>query len=131
MKNIFAIFLILSYLAGSLGLKINQHFCCGELVSTGIVEEVTENLLLEFDQADSTNEGCCSNKVISLKVDDGPNQAKTFIQKLSQTFAVVPVEANFFVLPFLEVQTRILSIGKSPPGFFQSSFYILFRSLII
>lgn len=83
MKNLFLFFLISSYLIGGLGLRANQHFCCGELVDFKIISKISNDLLEEAEQAEDEGEGCCSQRVITFKVDDGQSQPKGSLPKFS------------------------------------------------
>lgn len=70
MQKISAIWLIIIYLTGTQGWRIEQHFCGGEPVSTQILTKVSWNDLAPDDDQD-TSEDCCHNHVFQCKSDNG------------------------------------------------------------
>lgn len=130
MKPLFSILLILSYLSGSLGVKLNQHFCCGELVGTEIVTQLSQDLF-DTEQAGEESSGCCSDKVVTLKVDDGKTVFQWFqAEKSFSSVAVLPY-LNAFLSPIAVSFPHLSESGKTPPEIPKPPLYLIFRSLLI
>jgi len=129
--RILSILLISTYFLGSLGLKVNQHFCGGRLVK----------LELLFGQQPKDCSGkvplkkkkCCSDKVQNLKVDQGK---QTLEKMLGEPVSFTPLLISGFFLYVVDVNSNFGDVAvhhaNGPPNSPNSvPLFLLHRSILV
>ena len=126
-----SIFLIFSYFSATLGLRVNQHFCCGKLVSMELLwgkkpKDCSGKVPIEPKK-------CCKDEVKILQADNG-----------RQSFSDVQFEPSFsfvaliYSVPFYEPLSRDFENtlvnhlpNGPPPGIDSRHLFLLHRSFLI
>ena len=124
MRFLVSIFLIGTFFLGTLGLKINQHYCCGNLVAWEI--------LMGQQPKDCSGKvpvkpkKCCENKIQILDVDDS-KPSRMECTTATNWFSTDGIPFSHFISikapSFSWIQT-LLQIPKAPPdvGFAVAAF---------
>ncbi len=128
----FSILLLSVYFLGTLGLKINQHYCCGNLVSWEFLfgqqpKDCSGKVPVEKKK-------CCQDKVQVYQTDDS-KPSDSFCSTGTQWIADpgLPFPAGFdFCFPVFQSLFFIRSLGKAPPEICSSlPVFLRFRNLRI
>lgn len=127
MKKFAAIILFCVYSLASLGIGVEQFYCCGKLKST------VATLLHTSTQSESncppamaaSMKNCCKTHIITLQVKDShiASDAKFSFAK----FQVESVPAQFFALPEAQIvpsATALCFYAKAPPPLDKTPLYI-------
>ncbi|MFN8415853.1 MAG: hypothetical protein U0U66_05935 [Cytophagaceae bacterium] len=88
MRRILSIFMMLTLLVSTTGIKVYDHFCYGEFVNSGLLETSC-----------CTKSACCSTKEKVFKVSDSYEQLQQENLQLSLVALSYIVPAFFYVLP--------------------------------
>jgi hypothetical protein len=127
-----SIFLISTYLIGTLGLKVNKHFCCGKLISMELLFGQTPKDCTGKPQ--KTPKKCCHNEAQTLQVDD----AKKVISNLNlepiqfSVFLPLVFPVFDFYLPSFGWTTNAYNLPHGPPiSVIILALYLLHCSIII
>ena len=116
-----SILLISCYFLGTLGLKINQHFCCGNLVAWEIL--VGQEPKDCSGKIPKEKKKCCENKIQVLEVDDSkPSQAYCSTETQWVVSDLFPCFSHFLISSpsLFERLLVIQASGKAPPECYSS-----------
>ena len=130
MVRLLSIFLIVTYFSGSLGLKVNQHFCCGELIKLELLLGQTPKNC--SGQPIESKSKCCQDQTQNLQVDPGSHVNELILAFESFQFqAIFPT--RFFDYFYLKPTVELIQPkpAEPPPEFAQGLRYLVFRKLII
>ncbi len=130
MFRFLSILLISSYFLGTLGLKVNQHYCCGKVVAIELL----------FGQKPKDCSGkvpkepkkCCKDEVKILQSDDAKQSFSGFHFHSSAS-----VFEPLFTFGFHEVRNQLFDkllvshFANGPPLIHSEPLFLLHRSLLI
>ena len=131
LSRLFSIFILTAYLAGSLGLKINQHFCCGKLVRSEILLGQTPSNC--SGEPITKKSKCCSNQEKILKVDDGKQFSKTCIHHHSPAQpATISALYQLYDVRGKTIEAPQASPKRPPPNLAGGApYYLRYHKLLI
>jgi len=132
MLRFVSIWLVFSFFLGTLGLKVNQHFCCGKLVSFELL--LGQNAHDCSGKVSKQKNKCCKDKVQSIQVDDAKQSLNHFLCE-SISFIGFTLHSGF-IFTLNEVSHKLQAVNSifinGPPLCHKSvSIFILFRKIII
>lgn len=127
MKKFAAIILLCIYALASLGIGVEQFYCCGKLKSTAATllyaQSTSENHCSGNMHANMKD--CCKTKIIALQVKDSHIAAD--VKFSFAKFQVESIPLQFFSLPDAQIipsATTICFYAKAPPPLLNLPLYI-------
>jgi hypothetical protein len=131
MLKIFSIFLIYSYFLGTLGLKLNQHFCCGKLVAMELLwgqkpKDCSGKIPKEPKK-------CCKDEVKILQSDDAKQSFSDNQINPDLNFRALVPEFSYYFERTQSFESRLISnLANGPPeNWKRNHLFLLHRSLVI
>jgi len=126
-----SILLIFSYFLGTLGLKVNQHFCCGKLVAI--------ELLLGQKPKDCSGKvpkepkKCCKDEVKILQSDDAKQTFSSILIHSSFSFVSINPFIPFYEPLHQKLEELLLAHlpNGPPPGSNSRPLFLMQRSFLI
>ena len=102
MKKITVIILLITYLAASIGVVVNFHYCMNKLDSSKLFEKKAENCSKCGMHTDDSN-GCCRDEVTIVKMEDDQQVAIGFTYFLPSIEALTHETSEYIVASFYNV----------------------------
>jgi len=122
MKKLTIIFLLIVYALSTLGISINEFYCCGKLQSVRI--NVAYDVKEQCEKGDE-NTGCCKTNQQFFKVKDS-HLAFADIFACDKYFCDIDFTNSFFETSKLEKNNvSIANSIHSPPYFSNTPLYII------
>lgn len=124
LRNLFNYFVLLLFLAASVGISVNKHYCKGRLAQVSFWESIDPCCEKETE-GNQYCSGCCSDEVILLSIEDN-FQKKHFEGPLVQWSTIKQPRIDSYQSE--ESLLREIQSDRAPPEATQK-LYILYQSL--
>lgn len=125
-----SLLLISTFFLGTLGLKINQHFCCGNLVAWEIL--LGQKPKDCSGKVPTEKKKCCEDKIQVLEIDDSTTGMKASLpDNTGFPMAGIPCSGLFvFSENPKKAPTNLRINGKAPPEWsFETPRFLLYRNI--